>query len=75
MQPCRPALSPGALAQGARPAWHGYVADITAALARVGAHGGTLLMGPHQVPGGSWIAHCLEPQGALFALVGPDKAG
>jgi predicted enzyme related to lactoylglutathione lyase len=24
-----------------------------------------------QVPGGSWIAHCLDPQGAIFAMVGP----
>jgi predicted enzyme related to lactoylglutathione lyase len=32
-------------------------------------------MGPHQVPGGSWIAQCLDPQGALFAMVAPDQAG
>ncbi len=24
-----------------------------------------------EVPGGSWIAHCLDPQGAIFAMVGP----
>lgn len=64
------------LPQMPMPFWLYYinVADIHAALARVGAHGGQLLMGPHQVPGGSWIAHCLDPQGALFALVGPDQA-
>jgi predicted enzyme related to lactoylglutathione lyase len=25
------------------------------------------------VPGGSWILHCLDPQGALFALVAPNR--
>ncbi len=30
-------------------------------------------MGPMQVPGGSWIARCLDPQGALFALTGPSR--
>jgi predicted enzyme related to lactoylglutathione lyase len=23
------------------------------------------------VPGGSWIAQCMDPQGAMFAMVGP----
>ena len=65
------------MAQMPMPFWLYYinVEDIHAAVARVGAHGGQLLMGPHQVPGGSWIVHGLDPQGALFALVGPDKAG
>lgn len=58
------------------PLWLYYinVADIEAALERVRTNGGTLLMGPHQVPGGSWIAQCLDPQGALFAMVAPAKA-
>jgi predicted enzyme related to lactoylglutathione lyase len=47
------------------------VADITAAVDRVSAAGGHVVNGPHQVPGGNWIVHGLDPQGALFALVGP----
>lgn len=55
------------------PLWLFYfnVADVDAAQARVLQHGGQVLHGPHQVPGGSWILHGLDPQGALFALVGP----
>ncbi len=46
------------------------VADIDAAIARVGEAGGTLVHGPHEVPGGAWIAVCVDPQGAGFAMVG-----
>jgi predicted enzyme related to lactoylglutathione lyase len=49
------------------------VPDIPAAVARVKALFGQVLHGPAQVPGGSWIVQCLDPQGAMFALVGPDK--
>src|SRR5437762_7475495 len=35
--------------------------------------GGQVLNGPHQVPGGSWIIQCFDPQGAMFALVGPKS--
>ena len=57
------------------PAWvyHFNVAEANAAAARVTEHGGRILNGPHQVPGGSWILHCLDPQGALFALVAPNR--
>ena len=56
------------------PFWLYYfnVADINAAAARVKREGGQVLNGPHQVPGGSWIVQCLDPQGAMFALVGPQ---
>ena len=56
----------------ARPAWLHYVnvADIDAAAARAAAHGGQVVRGPHQVPGGSWIIHAIDPQGVAFALVG-----
>jgi predicted enzyme related to lactoylglutathione lyase len=30
-------------------------------------------MGPHQVPGGNWIVHGRDPQGALFALMSMTK--
>lgn len=44
--------------------------DIDAALARAQGAGAKLLMGPHEVPGGLWIFQALDPQGALFAMVG-----
>jgi len=52
-------------------AWTFYfnVDAIDAAVDRVKAGGGQLLMGPMEVPGGSWIIQGLDPQGASFALV------
>ncbi len=47
------------------------VPDIEAAAARVREAGGRVMDGPHPVPGGSWILHCGDPQGAAFALVAP----
>jgi predicted enzyme related to lactoylglutathione lyase len=38
-----------------------------------GEAGGKVLIGPQEVPGGSWIANGLDPQGALFALVAPVR--
>jgi predicted enzyme related to lactoylglutathione lyase len=49
------------------------VEAIDAAMARVLAGGGRVLMGPQQVPGGSWIAQCTDPQGAMFAMVAPRR--
>ena len=46
---------------------------VDAATARVRDGGGQVLDGPHQVPGGSWIAHCFDPQGAMFAIVGSKR--
>ncbi len=43
--------------------------DIQAAAKRVEAGGGQILYGPTEVPGGPWIVHCTDPQGALFALL------
>ena len=55
------------------PFWLYYfnVEAVEAAMARVKDKGGQVIHGPMQVPGGSWIAHCLDPQGAIFAMVGP----
>jgi len=52
-------------------AWAFYinVDGLDAAVERLTAHGGQVLMGPHEVPGGSWIVQALDPQGANFALV------
>lgn len=58
------------------PFWLYYinVADIDAAGDRVKGAGGQVINGPHQVPGGAWILHAFDPQGAMFALVGPRPA-
>ena len=57
----------------AQPSWLHYfnVADIGAATAQVNAGGGRILQGPIDLPDGCWIARCVDPQGALFALQGP----
>jgi len=59
-----------------RPMWLYYfnVDDIHAAKARVEGAGGAVLNGPHQVPTGDWIVQAQDPQGAMFALVGPNNA-
>ncbi|MGA9990761.1 MAG: VOC family protein [Thiobacillaceae bacterium] len=46
------------------------VDSVDAALARVRNGKGQVLNGPQQVPGDVWIAQCLDPQGAMFAIVG-----
>jgi uncharacterized protein len=55
------------------PFWLYYfvVANIDAAIARATDGGGQIMHGPVQVPGGVWIAQALDPQGAMFAVVGP----
>jgi uncharacterized protein len=55
--------------------WLYYFAvdDIEAAAKRVAAGGGSVTQGPMEVPGGSWVVQAQDPQGALFALVGPRK--
>jgi uncharacterized protein len=45
------------------------VDSIAAAMKRVTGAGGKVLMGPQEVPGPMWIAQCLDPQGAMFAMV------
>ncbi|MHC2437814.1 VOC family protein [Bradyrhizobium sp. USDA 4451] len=49
------------------------VDDLDAAIMRVNAGGGQVYEGPLELPSGSWIARCLDPQGATFALEGPRK--
>ena len=58
------------------PFWLYYfnVDDIDAAIDRVRAGGGQVLNGPLQVPGGSWIAQCRDPDGGMFALVAPQRS-
>jgi predicted enzyme related to lactoylglutathione lyase len=54
------------------PFWLFYfnVGDIDAATARVTAGGGEVVTPAMPVPGGGWIIHAKDPQGALFALHG-----
>lgn len=58
------------------PIWLFYfvVEDIDVAQGRITAGGGTVLQGPMEVPGGAWIIQALDPQGAMFAVVGMRKA-
>ncbi|MGY8635852.1 VOC family protein [Bradyrhizobium sp. 14AA] len=55
-----------------QPSWLHYfnVDDIGAATKHVNAGGGRILQGPIELPDGCWIARCVDPQGALFALQG-----
>lgn len=52
------------------PHWGLYVRvpDVHAGAERVKANGGQVLNGPMEVPGGSWIVNCMDPQGAAFSL-------
>lgn len=55
------------------PMWLFYfaVGDIDAARTAIEAAGGTVLRGPIEVPGGAHIIQARDPQGAMFAVVGP----
>ena len=46
------------------------VEDVDAAMERVKKGGGRVFEGPYELPHGSWIARCRDPQGAAFALQG-----
>jgi predicted enzyme related to lactoylglutathione lyase len=56
-------------------AWGFYVNvdGIDAAIDRIKANGGLVLMGPSELPGGRWIVQAVDPQGALFALVSTTR--
>jgi uncharacterized protein len=59
------------------PFWLYYfnVGDINAAAKRVEAGGGEILIAPIEVPGGNWMMQCIDPQGAIFALLGNNGIG
>lgn len=59
------------------PHWLYYfnIGDIDAASKRVKSGGGQVLGGPVEVPSGSWIVRCVDPQGAVFALEGGRRHG
>jgi predicted enzyme related to lactoylglutathione lyase len=56
------------------PYWAYYfnVESINAAIERIKAGDGKVINGPHQVPTGEWIVQGLDPQGAMFSLLGPS---
>lgn len=56
-------------------AWLYYfnVPAADATLSRITAGGGKILNGPMEVPGGLWVGQCLDPQGAVFAIVAPQR--
>ncbi len=58
--------------EGGSQGWRYYirVPSISKAVEAVKAGGGTISMGPHEVPGGDRIIIGNDPQGAEFALVG-----
>ncbi|MBI1384659.1 MAG: VOC family protein [Rhizobiales bacterium] len=49
------------------------VADVDVAVERTGHGGGQILHGPMEIPGGEFAVNALDPQGAMFAFVGPRK--
>jgi predicted enzyme related to lactoylglutathione lyase len=53
-----------------RSTYYFNVPSIEAAVPRITSGGGTVTMGPHEVPGGMHIVMAIDPQGAAFALVG-----
>lgn len=54
------------------PLWNHYfwVPSIASAIGSIEQTGGTVINGPHQVPGDDWIVQGIDPQGAVFSLVG-----
>ncbi|PLK25539.1 VOC family protein [Novosphingobium sp. TH158] len=60
------------LPQVPQPMWNHYfrVPGVEAAKAAIEAHGGQVINGPMQVPGDDWIIQGIDPQGAMFSLVG-----
>ena len=52
------------------PHWGLYflVKDVHKGAEVVTANGGQVLNGPMEVPDGSWIVNCMDPQGAAFSL-------
>ncbi len=54
------------------PIWSHYfwVSSIETAKAAIEASGGQVINGPMEVPGDDWIVQGIDPQGAMFSLVG-----
>ena len=61
--------------QAPHTAWTYYIGvdDIDRATEAVKSGGGQIINGPMEIPGGEFAANGIDPQGALFGLVGPRK--
>ena len=59
------------------PFWLCYIAvpDLYKSISSAKHHGGKVLNGPMEVPGGGWVAILSDPQGAMFALYKPAPEG
>ena len=57
------------------PSWLYYIAvrDIDEAHRTIGAQGGQVLAEPQEVPGGMFCINAVDPQGAMFAVVGARR--
>ena len=57
-------------------AWLFYIRmpDVNAAVEKIRELGGTVLNGPMEVPGGDWVAQCVDQQGAEFAVHATGQA-
>ena len=49
------------------------VEAIDAAVVRVLAASAQVVSGPMEMPGGSWVVQCLDPQGEMFVMVAPKR--
>ena len=52
------------------PSWNNYirVKDLAGSVKKIKSGGGTVVMGPMEVPGGDWIAMFVDPHGAACAV-------
>lgn len=57
------------------PMWVHYfrVGDIDVAASFITDNAGRMINGPMQIPGGEYIVHGMDPQGAMFAIIGQRK--
>ena len=55
--------------------WSYYfrVPDIDAAAEYTRRHGGQVMVDPMEIPGGEFVFNGMDPQGAMFSLLGPRK--
>lgn len=70
------ALTQEMTAGGAQPCWAGYIAvdDTDAAVEAIKAAGGSVMMGPNDIPGIGRFAFVADPQGAMFYIM-TDTSG
>jgi predicted enzyme related to lactoylglutathione lyase len=63
------------MAKTPAPFWLYYfnVPKLDPCVEAIKANDGEIVNGPMQVPGGQWIVHAIDPQGAMFALVANER--